>query len=75
MAELTSSDKNNIIREMATEIEEKRIQIELDKERISNLKLDIKNLNGGFQVAQRSIINIMQNFNNMFPDYKVEITK
>ncbi|HOX11250.1 MAG: hypothetical protein WC309_01855 [Candidatus Paceibacterota bacterium] len=71
--ELSNHEKNNKIKEQEEELEANRIQMEIDKEKISNLKSDINNLNGGFQIAQRSIINIMQNFNDIFPDYEVEI--
>ena len=71
--ELSNHEKNNKIREQAEEIEKNKLQMEIDKEKISNLKSDINSLNGGFQIAQRSIINIMHNFNDMFPDYEVDI--
>ena len=71
--ELSNSEKNNKIKKQEEELKKNRIQMEIDKEKISTLKSDINSLNGGFQVAQRSIINIMHNFNDMFPNYKVEI--
>lgn len=71
--ELSNSEKNNKIKEQEAEIEKNRIQMEIDQEKISILKSDINSLNGGFQIAQRSIINIMHNFNDMFPDYEVDI--
>ena len=70
---MDSIQKNNKIKDLEEKIKANKIQMAIDQEKIEVLQTDIHNLNGGFQVAQKSIINIMQNFNEMFPSYSVEI--
>ena len=77
---MDSIQKNNKIKDLEEKIEANRVQMAIDKQcinvlqkEIHNAKTGITTAQGGVQIAQDSLLNIMQNFNEMFPNYSVEI--
>jgi hypothetical protein len=68
-----STEKNNKIKELEKEIKEGKIQMEIDKKSIEEMKTHLCNLNGGFQVCKTSVYNIMEKFNLTFPEYSIKI--
>lgn len=80
--------KTNKIKSLKKELRQRRIQMDMDEKHIKSLKLnidglkenirnihsDMENMGKGIQITQCGLINIMSNFNEMFPDYSVDIT-
>ena len=64
--------KNHQIQELKIEVGKNKIQMALDKKQIHDLKEDLNNLHGGFQICRKSVANVLTKFNSMFPEYKVE---
>lgn len=70
-----SSVKNNEIKKLKAELADNKIKMEVDAEKIATLREDLNDFNDGVRITVRSMINITNNFNDIFPDYSTETVK